>query len=314
MCANDKCGRNICRSCMNDNMKERVEQIEADDNWRCFYCRPRQLRHFKKALRIGQEQSIYSWIKNEGDEVEQLEIRLELLDVIVGSIKEGRKALSTDSLKYREKKVRKELESSGSIHLIKEEMENVEAGLRRHLDILEIQEATLAEEMSCLGYVQPMNEEQALQESIQCGAGCGNKGDKICQCRAERYCSKECQRANWRAHKPICRQHRQVDIGGRTDSSELVDVYPIGTRGQVQGPFPQDAMRSWHEEGYLHPDVVQAQTQLMLEQQRQAQEGERQKQAMAQQQAQLQALPAVNVSALLQASALSTFRAAAPGA
>jgi hypothetical protein len=92
--------------------------------------------------------------------------------------------------------------------------------------------------MSCLGYVQPMNvgvldEEQALQESMQCGAGCGNRGDKICQCRAQRYCSKKCQRANWRAHKPTCRQHRQVNIGSRTGSSELVDVYPIGTRVKV---------------------------------------------------------------------------------
>jgi hypothetical protein len=113
MCADDKCGRTICRSCMNNNMKGRAEKIEADDNWRCFHCRPRQLRHFKKALLIGQEQSLYSGVKNEGDEVEQLESRLVLLlDVIVGSIKEVRKDLSTDSVKFCEKKFRKELEGS----------------------------------------------------------------------------------------------------------------------------------------------------------------------------------------------------------
>jgi hypothetical protein len=33
------------------------------------------------------------------------------------------------------------------------------------------------------------------------------------------------------------------------------DWYYRDDTGQVQGPFPQDTMRSWHEAGYFHPDL-----------------------------------------------------------
>jgi hypothetical protein len=52
-CADEACRRSICRICIEKNCESQLESVEADDNWRCFYCTPSQL-HFTSALRTGQ--------------------------------------------------------------------------------------------------------------------------------------------------------------------------------------------------------------------------------------------------------------------
>jgi hypothetical protein len=90
MCANDsKCGRAICRLCVEKNMEAELQSIQDDDEWRCFHCRPSQLKHFKEALRIGQKQSLYSRVVYEGDTEEQLKSRLVLLEAILDGSKEA---------------------------------------------------------------------------------------------------------------------------------------------------------------------------------------------------------------------------------
>jgi hypothetical protein len=142
MCDGPKCGRAICRDCIENNCESQLESIEAVDNWLCFCCTPSQLLplHFTSALRTGQENSLYSKVKeitdtdedctDEGDsrythmKEEQLNSRLVLLQAIVDGIKEAGEVLQEDHLFQREKEFREELlenakktDPSKSVHL-----------------------------------------------------------------------------------------------------------------------------------------------------------------------------------------------------
>ena len=37
-------------------------------------------------------------------------------------------------------------------------------------------------------------------------AHCSQPSRSWCECRTERYCSRECQRAHWVVHRPVCRE------------------------------------------------------------------------------------------------------------
>ena len=62
-------------------------------------------------------------------------------------------------------------------------------------------------------YVVAMDDGEKLSLKAECvaRAGCAAVGcaseeaSSVCaRCHAVRYCSRECQRADWRAHKPAC--------------------------------------------------------------------------------------------------------------
>ncbi|KAJ1408738.1 hypothetical protein B484DRAFT_403434, partial [Ochromonadaceae sp. CCMP2298] len=97
-----------------DNMEAELQSIQDDDEWRCFHCRPSQLKHFKEALRIGQKQSLYSRVVYEGDTEEQLKSRLVLLEAILDGSKEAGEVLQDDFLQDKEREFREELAAQSS--------------------------------------------------------------------------------------------------------------------------------------------------------------------------------------------------------
>lgn len=64
----------------------------------------------------------------------------------------------------------------------------------------------------------------------QCAApGCANTGVKLCSaCKAEAYCSAECQKAHWKAHKRMCR-HVAAGKGARPSAQDVLAI-PRWTR------------------------------------------------------------------------------------
>ena len=62
-------------------------------------------------------------------------------------------------------------------------------------------------------YVVALDDEKELSLKAECvaragcaAAGCASEdASRVCaRCEAVRYCSRECQRADWKAHKPAC--------------------------------------------------------------------------------------------------------------
>ena len=82
----------------------------------------------------------------------------------------------------------------------------------------------------------------AQQNSLQCAKiGCLNTGGQVCSgCKLVRYCSVKCQKSSWKKHKKVCKAFARnvvskVNIG--TDSDEIVDILPIGTRVALYSGF-----------------------------------------------------------------------------
>jgi hypothetical protein len=64
---------------------------------------------------------------------------------------------------------------------------------------------------------------QQCTESTFCNL-CGSKAKLACPCIKVRYCSKECQRKYWKAHKTLCRDTRQITetVNSTTDEYQLL--------------------------------------------------------------------------------------------
>lgn len=66
---------------------------------------------------------------------------------------------------------------------------------------------------------------RAASQPVAC-VHCGGAGLRVCAgCNYARYCSQECQRAHWKAHKPICRSMREQ--GGVTPAKRDVVHKPL---------------------------------------------------------------------------------------
>jgi hypothetical protein len=52
-------------------------------------------------------------------------------------------------------------------------------------------------------------------------AACGKRGERMCRCRREFFCGKECQKAAWPEHKKVC----STRIVGLAD--DVVVVLPL---------------------------------------------------------------------------------------
>ncbi|OCH89379.1 ankyrin [Obba rivulosa] len=109
--------------------------------------------------------------------------------------------------------------------------------------------------------------EQAPMDEKKCD-GCRKTGIslKLCsRCHAARYCTTDCQRAHWKAHKPSCHpfdasntvvvQPRYKDIGKLRSTPDIVrQMIGIET-----GPVPKSHQRSAHAPR-VRPDVGKALT------------------------------------------------------
>jgi hypothetical protein len=54
--------------------------------------------------------------------------------------------------------------------------------------------------------------EQSLATAMKMCNGCGNEANLSCPCQKVRYCSKECQKKDWKKHKPLFHNSPQDEL------------------------------------------------------------------------------------------------------
>eukprot|EP01035_Chromulina_nebulosa_P033443 gene33443-44789_t len=159
------CHHSFCRDCILTNLGEQyVKSIENSSSWACFVCDSTPLKTLTKAMKKGQELSIYheSFSNDANVSFNCIEDKEAATDIarlrsILGESEQAGKMLDPDHMNEKEKEIREELSSSSCIcrsisSLVQEEVEVYRNLWKRQLDIIQRQEADLCEKVTNHGY------------------------------------------------------------------------------------------------------------------------------------------------------------------
>eukprot|EP00981_Chlorochromonas_danica_P007872 scaffold1885_cov161-Ochromonas_danica.AAC.15 len=154
----DHCDRQFCRTCLTFNLGEDyVAEIRVEDSWTCIACSPGPLAHLTKAMEAGRAASVFRNLEELPQQTVNEEVLENTLATVVGLLEsmveeadESTRRLEPDKELEVEDEIRKELtcklntRQSASLNIC-EEMENYREHWRGHLDLIQHQEAVLAE-------------------------------------------------------------------------------------------------------------------------------------------------------------------------
>lgn len=80
----DECEHLFCRECISNNLGEaELLKVVESSPWKCYVCDSSPLDKFHKALKAGEEFSIYNERKNEVDGISEEQAAIERLNVMV---------------------------------------------------------------------------------------------------------------------------------------------------------------------------------------------------------------------------------------